>query len=95
MIKRLSKIEKLISELCPSGVEFKELGEIGTLIRGNGLQKNDFTESGTGCIHYGQIYTYYGIFASKTKSFVSPEKARKLKKAQNGDVLITGVSEIL
>lgn len=39
-----SKIEKLISELCPEGVEWKTLGEVGTLIRGNGLQKKDFVE---------------------------------------------------
>lgn len=63
------------------------------MIRGNGLQKKDFTETGVGCIHYGQIYTHYGTFADKTKSFVSPELAKKLKKAQKGDVLIAGVSE--
>lgn len=74
-------------------VRWATLGEIGTMIRGNGLQKKDFTETGVGCIHYGQIYTYYGTFANKTKSFVSPELAKKLKKAQKGDVLIAGVSE--
>ena len=74
-------------------VEYKALGEIGEFIRGNGLQKKDFAESGIGCIHYGQIYTYYGTFANKTKTFVSPELAKKLKKAQKGDVLIAGVSE--
>lgn len=63
------------------------------MIRGSGLQKKDFTESGVGCIHYGQIYTYYGTYANKTKSFVSPELAKKLKKAKKGDVLISGVSE--
>lgn len=74
-------------------VEYKILGDIGTMIRGNGLQKKDFTETGIGCIHYGQIYTYYGTVADKTKTFVSPELAKKLKKAQKGDVLISGVSE--
>jgi len=74
-------------------VEWKKLGEIGTLIRGTGLQKKDFTESGVGCIHYGQIYTYYGTFADRTISFVSETMAKKLKKAQKGDVLISGVSE--
>ena len=88
-----SKIENLIAELCPNGVEFKSLREVGTLIRGNGLQKKDFTENGVGCIHYGQIHTYYRLFADKTKTFVSPDLAKKLKKAQKGDVLIAGVSE--
>ena len=45
-----------------------KLGEIGTFVRGNGLQKKDFTETGVGCIHYGQIYTYYGTSTDTTKS---------------------------
>lgn len=69
------------------------LGEIGTLVRGNGLQKKDFTESGIGCIHYGQIYTYYGTYAYETKSCVSPQCAVKLKKAHKGDLVIATTSE--
>ena len=69
------------------------MGEIGVLIRGNGLQKKDFTESGVGCIHYGQIYTYYGTFTDKTKSFVSEKLAKKLKKASHNDLIIATVSE--
>ena len=67
----MTKLQHLIDTLCPHGVPFKPLAEIGTFIRGNGLQKKDFTDSGVGCIHYGQIYTHYGTFASKTISFVS------------------------
>lgn len=69
------------------------MGEIGTFVRGNGLPKSDFTESGVGCIHYGQIYTYYGIFTHKTKSFVSIETAKKLQKVQKNDLIITNTSE--
>ena len=69
------------------------MGELGQLIRGNGLQKSDFTETGFPAIHYGQIYTFYGTFADRTKSFVSENLAKKLKKAQNGDVLLAGTSE--
>ncbi len=76
-----------------SEVEWKTLGEIGEFVRGNGLQKSDFVESGVGCIHYGQIYTYYGNFAYQTKSFVSPTLATKLKKAQKGDLIIATTSE--
>ena len=73
--------------------ETKRLGEIGTFVRGNGLQKTDFTEEGVGCIHYGQIYTHYGMFANKTKSFVSPELASKLKKVEQGDIVLACTSE--
>lgn len=91
--------EKLLSfdslELSGGVVQWIKLIDLGELIRGNGLQKKDFTETGVPAIHYGQIYTYYGTFATKTKSFVSAELAKKLKKAKYGDVLIAGTSENL
>lgn len=71
------------------------MGEVGQLIRGNGLQKKDFTETGVPAIHYGQIYTFYGNFATETKSFVSPELAKQLKKVDTGDVVIINTSENL
>lgn len=74
---------------------WRKLGEVGTLIRGNGLQKKDFTEVGVPAIHYGQIYTYYGLETNKTLSFVSTELAQKLRKVDKGDVVITNTSENL
>ena len=90
-----SRIDDLISRYCPNGVDFKALGEIGKLIRGNGLPKSDFTESGVGAIHYGQIYTYYGTWTAETISHVDPETAAKLVKVDPGDVIITNTSENL
>ncbi|WP_316354699.1 restriction endonuclease subunit S [Candidatus Trichorickettsia mobilis] len=72
---------------------WKTMSEIGTFVRGNGLQKKDFTDIGVGCIHYGQIYTYYGTFADKTKSFVSESLAKKMRKAHTGDLIIATTSE--
>lgn len=69
------------------------MNEIGTFIRGNGLQKKDFVERGVGCIHYGQIYTYYGTFAKSAKSFVPPLLANKLTKVESGDLIIACTSE--
>ncbi len=74
-------------------VEWKKLGEVGEFVRGNGLPKKDFTENGVPAIHYGQIYTYYGLSTTKTISFVSFETAKKLKKVNKGDVIITNTSE--
>lgn len=91
----MSRIEELIAELCPEGVEFRPIGELGELVRGNGMPKSDFVEAGIGCIHYGQIYTYYRTWATETKSFVSAEKARKLAKVDPGDLVITNTSENL
>lgn len=70
-----------------------ELGAIGDIIRGNGLQKKDFQDAGVPCIHYGQIYTYYGIETEVAKSFVNIELSQKLKKAKNGDLIVATTSE--
>lgn len=89
----MSRIDDLLEEHCPEGVEVKPLGQVGQFIRGNGLQKKDFVEEGIGCIHYGQIYTHYGTSATETKSFVSPELAAKLRSARPGDLVVTTTSE--
>lgn len=89
----MSRIGSLIAELCPEGVEYKAIGDFGELVRGNGMPKSDFTETGIGCIHYGQIYTYYGVWAAETISFVPAEKAEKLAKVDPGDLIITNTSE--
>ncbi len=91
----MSLIDNLIAKFCPKGVEFKPLGDIAELVRGNGMPKSDFTESGVGCIHYGQIYTYYGISTTETISFVAPQTASPLAKVEPGDIIITNTSENL
>lgn len=76
-----------------NNVIFMTLGELGVFTRGSGLQKKDFVPSGIGCIHYGQIYTYYGTFTNSTISFVSPEFANKSRRAKRGDLIIATTSE--
>lgn len=91
----MSQIDQMIAELCPEGVEFKALGDFAELVRGNGLPKSVFTESGIGCIHYGQIYTRYGVWTTETISFVAPQTAATLAKVDTGDIVITNTSENL
>lgn len=91
----MSRIDELIDRLCPEGIAFKTLGELGELVRGNGLPKADFTDSGVGAIHYGQIYTYYGTWTTRTLSYVAPDTAARLAKVDPGDVIITNTSENL
>lgn len=75
------------------GVKWMKLGEIGTFVRGNGLQKKDFTETGFPCIHYGQIHTYYCTATNSTISYTSNSLAEKLRKASYGDLIIATTSE--
>ncbi len=76
-----------------NNVVWKKLSEVGTLVRGNGLQKKDFTPNGVGCIHYGQIYTHYRTFATETITCCSEELAKKMRTAEYGDVVIATTSE--
>ena len=89
----MSRLHALIKELAPKGVEFKSLGDVGTFIRGSGLQKADLTDEGVPAIHYGQIHTHYGTWADSTKSFVSPTVAVRLRRAKPGDLVIATTSE--
>ncbi|MDQ5770908.1 hypothetical protein [Thiothrix subterranea] len=43
----MSNLMELLKDI---EVEWKPLGEVGQLIRGNGLQKKDFTETGVPAI---------------------------------------------
>ena len=74
-------------------VEWKTLGEVGTFVRGTSFQKKHFVEKGIGCIHYGEIYTRYGLFAKKTISYLNEEIANKARKAAYGDLVIATTSE--
>lgn len=89
----MSKLEELIEQYCPDGVEYVPLSSIGTIKRGNGLQKKDFVKAGIGCIHYGQIYTKFGLFTNKTLTYVDKELADHLLHIEKGDLVIACTSE--
>ena len=70
-----------------------ELGAICDFVRGNGLQKKDFTEIGKSVIHYGQIYTKYDFTVAETLSKTSEIVFEKLKKAYPNDLVMATTSE--
>ncbi|CAM3206154.1 restriction endonuclease subunit S [Empedobacter stercoris] len=76
-------------------VEWKALGDIGEFIRGKRFVRTDMIESGFPCIHYGEMYTYYNVFAKESKSFISEELAKKLRVANKGDVVIVAAGETI
>ena len=44
----MTKLEQLIKEICPNGVEYKQLGDIATdIFRGAGITRDQVTEEGT------------------------------------------------
>ena len=55
----MSKLEELIQELCPDGVEYKKLGEIVEYQRGKSITKKNVIEGDIPVISGGQQPAYY------------------------------------
>lgn len=93
MIKNQSKIEELISELCPNGVEFKELGELGFFYGGlSGKSKEDFSNGNAKFVTYMNIFSNIAV-DTNIALFVKVDDDEKQNKIQYNDVLFTGSSE--
>ncbi|MHB9005100.1 MAG: restriction endonuclease subunit S domain-containing protein, partial [Coriobacteriia bacterium] len=86
-------MDDLIRERCPEGVKHARLADLGTFTRGRRFTKADRVPDGLPSIHYGEIYTHYGVAASKAVSLVREELAPSLRFAQTGDVIFAGVGE--
>lgn len=71
----------------------KTFDEIGTFTRGRRFVRTDIVAEGVPCIHYGDMYTYYGVWADITPTHLTKEKSVKLRFAQKGDVIIVGAGE--
>jgi type I restriction enzyme S subunit len=83
----------MIRELCPGGVRFEPIGSVGTLVRGKRFVKADMVNDGIPCLHYGEIYTRYGLSAHESFSFLPEEQARSLRFANPGDVVMVSAGE--
>ena len=74
-------------------VEWLTLQEIGTLERGRRFVHADDRPEGIPAIHYGELYTYYGIWANDVRTHIDSEIQTKLRFAQKNDVIIVGAGE--
>ena len=70
-----------------------KIREIANITRGGNFQKKDFAKSGRPCIHYGQMYTHYGVYANKTMTYVSEEVFKTSKIAHHNDIVMAVTSE--
>ena len=70
-----------------------KIGEFCEIIRGKRFVRADIVEKGVPCIHYGDIYTHYGLFATKAKGCVSTVLAKKLRFANKNDVIVVAAGE--
>ena len=74
-------------------VIWMKMSEIGTFIRGKRFVRTDIVNDGVPCIHYGDMYTYYGLYATKSKGMLRNELAPKMRYAQKNDVVIVAAGE--
>jgi len=91
----MSRLADLIEELCPDGVEYKPLGEVAELKRGSGMPKKMFTDAGIPAIHYGHIYTKYGIYTKVAAAYVDKANSQNLALVYPGDLVVANTSENL
>lgn len=84
-----------IDELLTSdkNVRKVKLGDISEIVRGGNFQKKDFIKDGKACIHYGQIYTHYGMSATNTLTTINEIAYRESKKASTNDIVMAVTSE--
>ena len=91
----MSRLSELIRDLCPDGVEYRPLGEVAELQRGSGMPKALFREKGVKAIHYGHIYTTYGVYIRDAIVTVDAHAAKKLTTVHPGDLVVANTSENL
>ena len=93
MKKNMSKIEGLITEHCPKGVEFRELGELGKFYGGlTGKSKDDFSDGNAKFVTYMNVFSNIAV-DTDINDFVKVDKGEKQNTIEYGDVLFTGSSE--
>lgn len=74
-------------------VAWLPMSEVGTFVRGRRFTKGDISPVGIPAIHYGEIYTHYGVSATEALSRVRGDMRDSLRFAKPGDVVIAGVGE--
>lgn len=89
----MKNLETLIQELCPDGLEFVKLGDVGTFYGGlSGKSKADFTDGNAKFVTYMNVYSNPAL-NTDIKDFVKIEEGEKQNKVLYGDILFTGSSE--
>ena len=89
----MSKISDLIAKLCPNGVEYKSLGELGEFYTGlSGKGKDDFKDGNAKFITYMNVYSNPGLKVD-VEDRVKIAAGERQNTIEKGDVLFTGSSE--
>jgi type I restriction enzyme S subunit len=89
----MSRIDDLIVELCPAGVQFKALVEIGSLFSGlTGKSKADFSEGNARFASYMNVFDHDALDVT-ADDFVRVAPQERQNRLSYGDILFTASSE--
>ena len=75
--------------------ETPSLGQVGTLTKGTGGNKEDEQPTGIPCVRYGDLYTTHKYFIENTRSFIPPESGGQYTRLKFGDVLFAASGETI
>ena len=88
----MSKLEELIQQLCPNGVEYKPFGEMATIVRGASPRpiKNFVTTQSDGInwIKIGDVKPG-SKYITETAEKITPEGAKKSRFVKEGDFILS------
>ena len=89
----MSRLEELIQELCPDGVEYRTLGSLGKFYGGlSGKSKDDFKNGNEKFVTYKNIFDNIALKTDIAETVkVAPNEKQNI--IQYGDILFTGSSE--
>lgn len=89
----MSRIEELIEKLCPNGVEYKTLGELGKFYGGiTGKSKEDFKNGNAKFITYKNVYDNISLKLD-VEDRVRIGETENQRTLEYGDIIFTGSSE--
>ena len=89
----MSQLEELLQTLCPDGVEYRELGDVGKFFGGlTGKSKEDFQNGNRKFISYMNVYKNPSVDIT-AQDFVSINPDERQNEVNFGDILFTGSSE--
>lgn len=89
----MNRVERLLQELCPEGVEYRKLEDIGCLFSGlTGKSKEDFKDGNAKFVSYMNVYSNPALNLN-IEDKVQISDGEEQNTIQYGDILFTGSSE--
>lgn len=71
----------------------RRLGDLGELIKGTGVSRNEANSGDIPCVRYGELYTFHAEIIRSFNSCISQDIAKNALRLKAGDILFAGSGE--